>query len=211
MADTIVIQAEARDRAGKGAAREARRAGKIPGVIYGDGKPPVLISIDRHSMRRLLLDPHLQTHLLDVMVAGEKHHVLTRDVQLDPISDQAVHLDFMRVSERSRVTLMVPVEFVNQALSPGLKIGGVLNVVRHEVELVCRADSIPDYLTADLSGLEIGDSIRIRAIELPEGARPSVTDRDFVICTIAAPSAVRAEAQEAAAAAAAQAAPEPEA
>ncbi len=197
MAETIAIKAEARDRAGKGAARAVRRAGRIPCVIYGDQKPPVLISLGRQSMLKLLRDPSFLTYLYDIEVNGEQHRCLARDMALDPVTDEVIHIDFLRVSERSTVNAIVPVQFLNTEAAPGIKIGGVLNVVRHEVELICRADSIPDYLTLDLTGAQIGDSLRMSAIPLPEGARPVVQDRDFVIATIAAPSAARAEAAEA--------------
>lgn len=199
MADMIVIEAEARDRAGKGAARAARRAGLIPSVIYGDKKPPVPIAIEALRLQLLMRDPGYATFLYDIKVGDTSHRTLARDVQLDPVTDQVIHVDFLRVSERTTITVEVPVTFINEEEAPGLKVGGVLNVVRYSVELVCRADSIPEKLVCDLSGVELGDSIHISAIDLPDGVRPAITDRDFTVATIAAPSAVKAEAEEAAA------------
>ncbi|MEE8271318.1 MAG: 50S ribosomal protein L25/general stress protein Ctc [Alphaproteobacteria bacterium] len=196
MADTIKIAAESRDRAGKGAARAARRAGMIPGVIYGDKKPPVTINIEGLSLSLLLRDPAYATHLYDIKVGDAAHRVLTRDVQYDPVTDAVIHVDFLRVSERTTIAVEVPVQFVNEDESPGLKVGGVLNVVRRTIEVVCRADGIPDSLVVDLSGTELGDSIHISAVKLPPGVRPSITDRDFTVASIAAPSVVKAEAAE---------------
>ena len=204
MADTIVIEAEARDRAGKGAARAVRRAGLIPSVIYGDKKPPVPISINSLRLSLLLRDPGYATFLYDIKVGETNHRTLARDVQYDPVTDQVIHVDFLRVSERTTITVEVPVQFINEEESPGLKVGGVLNVVRYTIEVVCRADSIPEKLVCDLTGTELGDSIHISAFELPEGVRPAITDRDFTVATIAAPSIVKSEAEEAAEAAEAE-------
>lgn len=203
MADMIVIEAEARDRAGKGAARAARRAGLIPSVIYGDKKPPVPIAIDALRLRLLMRDPGYATFLYDIKVGDANHRTLARDVQYDPVSDQVIHVDFLRVSERTTITVEVPVQFINEEEAPGLKTGGVLNVVRFTVELVCRADSIPEKLVCDLTGIELGESIHISAFDLPEGVTPAITDRDFTVATIAVPSAVKVEAEDAAAAEAA--------
>jgi large subunit ribosomal protein L25 len=197
MVETIQIAAETRDRAGKGAARATRRSGKIPGVIYGDGKAPILIAIDRHRMFKLLRDPAFMTHLYDIEIGAERHHCLARDMALDPVTDEAIHLDFLRVSDRSRVHATVPVQFVHAEAAPGIKIGGVLNVVRHDVDVICRADAIPDHLTLDLTAAEIGDSLRMSAMVLPDGVRSALGDRDFVIATIAAPTVMRDEAAEA--------------
>ena len=202
MADMIVIEAEARDRAGKGAARAARRAGLIPSVIYGDKQPPVPIAIEALRLRLLMRDPGYATFLYDIKVGDTNHRTLARDVQVDQVTDQVIHVDFLRVSERTTITVEVPVQFINEEEAPGLKVGGVLNVVRFSVELVCRADSIPEKLVCDLTGIELGESIHISAFDLPEGVRPAISDRDFTVATIAAPSAVKAEAEEAAAEAA---------
>ncbi len=196
MADTIVIEAEARDRAGKGAARAARKAGLIPSVIYGDKQPPVPIAIDALRLKLLMRDPGYATFLYDIKVGDSSHRALARDVQYDPVTDQVIHVDFLRVSARTTITVEVPVQFINEEEAPGLKVGGVLNVVRYTIEVVCRADSIPEKLVCDLTGVELGDSIHISAFDLPEGVTPAITDRDFTVATIAAPPAIKSEAEE---------------
>jgi large subunit ribosomal protein L25 len=204
MADITTISAELRDRAGKGAARATRRAGRIPGVIYGDKKDPVLISVEPRELDRVLRRPGFFAKLLDVAVDGATHRVLPRDAQLHPVNEKALHVDFMRVGATTRITVGIPVHFINQDKSLGLKRGGILNIVRHEIELVCSADNIPDHLTVDLDGTDIGDSIHIQAVKLPEGTRATI-ERDFTIASIAPPSVVREEQAAAAAAAAAAA------
>lgn len=196
MAEPITISAEARERAGKGAARAARRAGKIPAVIYGDNQPAKMVNCQVLEINRLIKDPSFTTHMYQVEVDGESHRVLTRDVQYDPVTDDVIHLDFLRVGETTTITMAVPVFFVNEAASPGLKIGGVLNIVRREVDLVCRADNIPESLTVDLTGRQLNESIHISSVTLPEGTRPAITDRDFTVATIAAPSGLKAEEAE---------------
>ena len=196
MSDTIALPAEPRERVGKGAARAVRRAGRVPAVIYGDRKDPLTISLDPRDVDRELHRPGFFATLYDVEVGGKKHRVLPRDVQLDPVSDRTVHVDFLRVAQDTEVTVNVPVNFVNEEESPGLKRGGVLNIVRHEIEFTCRADAIPQQIELDLTGLEIGDSVHISMVKLPDGVTPTITDRDFTIATVAAPSAVKAEAAE---------------
>ena len=196
MSDTIALPAEPRERVGKGAARAVRRAGRVPAVIYGDRKDPLTISLDPRDVDRELHKPGFFATLYDVEVGGKKHRVLPRDVQLDPVSDRTVHVDFLRVAQDTEVTVNVPVNFVNEEESPGLKRGGVLNIVRHEIEFSCRADAIPQQIELDLTGLEIGDSVHISMVKLPDGVTPTITDRDFTIATVAAPSAVKAEAAE---------------
>jgi len=196
MSDTIALPAELRERVGKGAARAVRRAGRVPAVIYGDRKDPVTISLDPRDVDRELHSPGFFATLYDLEVGGKKHRVLPRDVQLDPVSDRTVHVDFLRVAQDTEVTVNVPVNFVNDEESPGLKRGGVLNIVRHEIEFSCRADAIPQQIEIDLTGLDIGDSVHISMIQLPEGVTPTITDRDFTVATVAAPSAVKAEAAE---------------
>ena len=196
MAQTITLAAQPRDRAGKGAARSLRRDGRVPGVIYGGKQPPVMISVELLELNRLLKDPGFMTHIFEVTTGTESHRVLPRDVQLHPVTDEAEHLDFLRVSDDTTVNIEVPVQFINEGASPGLKIGGVLNVVRHAVELVCRADAIPDSLVVDLTGWNVGDTIHISAVTLPEGVRPAITDRDFTVATIAAPSGLVSSATE---------------
>lgn len=188
MVDILTLTAEVRDRAGKGAARGVRRMGRVPAVIYGDKQDTLMITLEPRELERELLKPGFFTHLYDVKINGSAHRVLPRDVQLDPVKDRPLHVDFLRVSAGSTIRVNVPVNFINHAQSPGLKRGGVLNVVRHEVEMVCRADSIPDHLTVDLTGHDIGTSIHISMIEIPEGARPAIRDRDFTVATVAAPT-----------------------
>ena len=206
MADVVTIPAAARERAGKGAARATRRAGHVPGVVYGAKEPPVLIAVDPKLLKQHLGKAGFFTRLVDVQVGGKNHRALPRDVQYHPVNDQPIHVDFMRVSADSKVTVAVPVVFINEGQSVGLKKGGVLNVVRHEVELVCPVDRIPNSLTVDLAGTDIGDSIHISHIKLPDGVRPTITDRDFTVATVAAPT-VQTEEEVRPAAAAEGAAP----
>ena len=198
MSDVQTLLAEAKDRAGKGAARAARRAGRIPAVIYGAKKPPVMISLAPRDLDREISGGGFFATLYDVQVADNKERVLARDLQLHPVSDRPLHVDFLRVSAATEVTVQVPCSFNNEEESPGLKRGGVLNIVRHELELLCRADTIPHQIDVDLTGLEIGDSIHISEVSLPEGVQPTITDRDFTIASIAAPSVIAEEAAEAA-------------
>src|SRR5919199_79871 len=203
MTEVVNLAAEARDRAGKGAARATRREGRVPAVIYGDKKEPLMISLEPRSLTRELQRPGFFAKLVDVTVNGETHRTLPRDVQFHPVTDAPLHIDFMRVGPRTRLTVAIPVRFLDQEKSPGLKRGGLLNVVRYEIDMVCTADNIPDHIDVSLAGLDIGDSVHISAIKLPEGARPTIADRDFTVASIAAPTAVREETAAAAAAAAA--------
>ena len=190
MANLTAFAAEPRDRAGKGAARATRREGRVPAVIYGNKEDPVLISVDPIDLVKQINTPGFFARVYEVDVSGYKHRVLARDLQLDPVSDQPIHLDFMRFSSATRLNIDVQVVFENEDECPGLRMGGVLNVVRFAVELRCRPDSIPECLTADLSGMEIGDSLHISAIKLPEDVDLTITDRDFTVATIAAPTIV---------------------
>jgi large subunit ribosomal protein L25 len=192
MAEIITLEAQARDRVGKGAARATRRAGLVPGVIYGDKKEPVAISLDPKPLTRAYLKGGFMSHLVELTLDGVKHRTLPRDVQLDPVTDEILHVDFQRISGATRTHVNVPIVVENQDKSPGLRRGGVLNMVRHDVELVCAADSIPEHLVVDVSGYDIGDSVHISAVKLPEGATPAITDRDFTVVTIAPPT-VRGE------------------
>ena len=196
MAEAITIAAEPRDRAGKGAARATRRAGRVPAVIYGDKQAPVLVSMDDKAIRAMLRDPSYSTRTYAVTVDGANHTVLARDVQLDPVTDDPIHVDFLRIGRDTTLTIEVPCEFINGEHSPGLRRGGVLNIVRHEVEVLCAANAIPEAIVVDLAGFDLGDSIHISQVTLPDGVRPTITDRDFTIATIAAPSAVKSEASE---------------
>lgn len=194
MSDIVELPAQSRERAGKGPARATRRAGKVPGVIYGAKKDPNLISVEERLLNKLLHQGGFFSTLFDVKVDGKAERVLARDVQFDPVSDKPVHIDFLRVSAATSVHVEVTVHFINEDKCPGIKEGGVLNVVRHEVELVCRADAIPQHIEVDLAGLEIGDGVHISMVKLPDGVHPAITDRDFTIATIAAPTVVRDEA-----------------
>lgn len=193
MSEQTVISAEMRDRAGKGAARAVRRAGRVPAVIYGDKKDPVMISLEPRELRKQLHTGHFFSTVYSVEIAGgETLRVLPRDVQFHPVRDETLHVDFLRVSKATRTNVMVPCTFVNEEASPGIKRGGLLNVVRHEVEVVCGIDAIPDHFDLDLTGLDIGDSIHASALALPDSVDLTITDRDFTIATIAAPT-VKAE------------------
>lgn len=199
MTQIIALAAELRDRAGKGTARATRREGRIPAVIYGNKEKPLMISLDYNGFWRLINKPGFFTHLYDVSVDGATHRVLARDVQLDPVTDRPIHADFLRVSESTEITVKVPVEFANGDKSPGIKRGGVLNIVRHEIEVICRANDIPEKFVVDLETANLNDSIHISAVALPSNVRLTITDRDFTVATIAVPSGVKSEAAEEAA------------
>jgi large subunit ribosomal protein L25 len=190
MSETNTIVAEARDRAGKGTARAVRRTGRIPGVVYGNKEPPELISLDTKSVVRELHRGSFTSKLFDLEIGGKKLRVLPRDVQLDPVTDRPVHVDFLRIAADSRIRVMVPTVFIDETQSPGIKRGGVLNIVRHEIEFYCRADSIPANITISLAGMDIGHSVHISHVTLPEGVRPVIADRDFTVATVAAPTIV---------------------
>ena len=187
MSDITTISAEQRERVGKGSARAARRAGLVPAVIYGDKKEPLGINMSTREITKIVHQPGIFGRLLDIEVGGKKSTVLTRDIQFHPVSDNILHMDFLRVSGSAMVAVGVPVEFINEDLYPALKIGGVLNVVRHEIELNCPATAIPEKIIIDLDDLKIGDSIHISAIALPEGVEPTITDRDFTVATLQSP------------------------
>lgn len=191
------LKAETRERVGKGSSRELRRNGLIPAVIYGDKQAPISITLSTKEVTQKIHAGGFMTTVATIDVGGEKIRVLPKDYQLDPVRDFTMHVDFLRVSKDSTVTVEVPVHFVNEEKSPGLKIGGVLNIVRHAVELVVSAEDIPEFLTVDLSGLKLGDGIHISDIKLPKGATPVITDRDFTIATIATPAGGVSEAEEA--------------
>ena len=193
MTNVTAFAAQIRDRAGKGAARATRREGRVPGVIYGDNQDPVLISLDPIELMKQINVTGFFARVYEVDVAGEKYRVLARDLQVDPVSEQPIHIDLMRFSAETRVNVEIQVNFENEDKCPGLRMGGVLNVVRFMIELRCRPDNIPETLTADLSGLEIGDSLHISAIELPEDVELTITDRDFTVATIAAPTVMEEE------------------
>jgi len=195
MADTVTFNAESRARVGKGAARAERRNGRVPAVIYGANKDPEAISIDPAQLRAARMQLGFFATLFEVEVEGNSQQVLCRDLQLHPVTDRPMHADFLRVTERTQINVEIPVSFENEEESPGLRQGGVLNVVRHVVEVICRAGSIPNEITVDLAGLEIGDSVHISNVSLPDGVKPTI-DRDFTIATIAAPTVAPVEDEE---------------
>lgn len=201
MRDITTIAAEARSRAGKGTARATRLKGRVPGVIYGEKQTPELISIDGRDLLKELNKGNFFSRLFNVEFEGKAERVLARDVQLDPVSDRPIHVDFQRIGKGSRIRIFIPVQFLEQDQSPGIKKGGVLNIVRHEVEFFCQPDNIPESISISLSGMEIGHSIHISAFALPEGVRPVIQDRDFTVATIAAPTKEEEKPAEAAAAA----------
>ena len=203
MSDVVDLPANARNTAGKGAARAVRRAGYVPAVIYGNKQEPLMVSVDPKTLLLELTKTGFFTKLVDIRVNGETHRVLPREVQFHPVTDEPIHVDFLRVLAGTEITVAVPVIFINEEESPGIRRGGVLNVVRHEIELVCIADRIPQAVTIDLTGLEIGDSLHIGEITLPDGVKPAVADRDFTVATVAAPT-VKAEEDAAAQAALAE-------
>jgi large subunit ribosomal protein L25 len=200
MPEITTLSAEPRERAGKGAARVTRRTGRVPGIIYGGGADPILISLERRELSRALAKRGFLATVAEVRVDGAVHRALPRDLQLHPATGIPLHVDFMRVGADTRVTVTVPVVFVNQEMSIGLRRGGILNIVRHGIALICQVDDIPEQLVVDLNGLDIGNSVHISAVTLPAGSRLAITDRDFTIASIAASSAVREEAAAAAAA-----------
>lgn len=206
MAETPVLEAVARAGVGKGAARTARREGYVPGVIYGGGTAPQTINVRFNELLKQLKAGKFLSSLLNVRIDGQDNVVICRGVQRDVVKDLPTHVDFLRLSEKSRISLHIPIEFINHEKSPGLKRGGVLNLVRHEIEFICTPDNIPQEVVVDLTGLEIGGSIHITAVDLPKGATLGVKERDFTVVTIGAPTGLKAEQEEAAAAAAAAAA-----
>jgi large subunit ribosomal protein L25 len=192
MSQSYELKAEARDRVGKGSARELRRKGLVPAVIYGDKQAPLAIALSYKDVYYKIHGGGFMTTLATIDVDGKKIEVLPKDYQLDPVRDFPMHVDFLRIGKDSMVTVDVPVHFTNEEASPGLKRGGVLNIVRHEVEFHVLANAIPEFITVDLTGTDIGDSIHISAVKLPAGAKPTI-DRDFTIATIAAPAGLKSE------------------
>ena len=197
MSDANKLEAQARDRVGKGAARELRRNAMVPAVIYGDKKPPLGIALSHKEVTMRVHGGGFMTNILSIDVDGETHQVLPKDYQLHPVTDQVMHVDLLRVSRRTVVTVEIPVNFINEDTCPGLKAGGVLNVVRHTVEVNVPATSIPEGFEIDLEPFNVGDSINISAVDLPEDVEPTITDRDFTIATIATPAALRSESDDA--------------
>jgi large subunit ribosomal protein L25 len=197
------LRVKSRQDIGRGAARSLRRSGFVPGVIYGAGKENTHLAVDSRDISKALHNPGFFTHIYELKIDGATERALPRDVQFHPLTDQPIHVDFLRIGKDSKVNVAVPVTFINEEKSPGLKRGGVLNIVIHNFELICPADHIPDHLTVDLSGLEIGSSIHIEALNLPQGIVPVNPERDNTIATIVAPTVQKAEEEAEAAAAAA--------
>lgn len=196
MADITALSAERRDRAGKGAARATRRSGRVPAVIYGNKQDAVLISLEPIELQKQLRGHGFFSRVFEIEVDGSKHRVLARDLQQDPVSGVPIHVDFMRFGATTRFNVEVPVVFENEDTCPGLKKGGVLNVVRHAIEVIARPDAIPDSITVDLAGLDVGESIHVSAVTIPQDVDLAIDDRDFTIATIAAPSAMAADEEE---------------
>ena len=193
MSDTLNLPAETRERAGKGASRALRREGRVPAVIYGGNEEPVAIHVEEKLLIKQLGTGHFFNSIVELEVGGKTVRTLPKDVAFHPVSDRPLHADFLRLSANATVHVNVPVVFANEEASPGLKRGGVLNIVRHELELICQADKIPDDIAIDVTGLEVGASIHISHVKLPAGSKSAITDRDFTIATIVAPSGLRSE------------------
>ena len=190
-ATTKVLSAQAREGVGKGAARELRRQGLVPAVIYGDKKEPVTISLSYKDVHKAIYSGGFLSHTIELDVDGTKHKVIPRDYQLDPVKDFPLHVDFLRIGKGSKINVQVQVHFENEEASPGLKRGGTLNIVHHTLDLTVSADNIPEAITVDLTGLDIGDSVHISAIKLPKGTADHSHEDDLTIATIVAPSALK--------------------
>lgn len=199
MSNSYELKAELRNRVGKGSARELRRNGMVPAVIYGDKQAPLSIALNYKDVYYKIHGGGFKTTIATIVVDGKKIQVLPKDYQLDPVRDFPIHVDLLRVSKNTQVTVQIPVRFLNEEKSAGIKRGGVLNIVRHEIEANVAANAIPDAIEIDLEGTEIGDTIHVSSVKLPEGVEPTITDRDFTIATIAAPAGLKSEEGEAAA------------
>ena len=185
MAQSIELKASARSGVGKGAARAVRRQSKVPGVIYGEKQPAEPISLDYKELHLQYLKGGFRSTVMNVNVDGKVTRVIPRDIQLDPVKDFPIHVDFQRLGPNARIRVAVPMIFTEHEKSPGLKRGGILNIVRREIDVICPADAIPDSLTASLDGLDIGGSLHISAVMLPPNVSPAIRNRDFTIATIA--------------------------
>ena len=193
MSEQLTLPAEARERAGKGASRELRREGRVPCVIYGDKKEPVAVHVEEKLLTKMLSNGHFMNTVVMVDIGGKANRTLPKDVQFHPVSSRPIHVDFLRIGEHSEVKVNVPVVFIDEETSPGIKRGGVLNIVRHDLELVCDAAHIPDQIEISLDGLDIGDSIHISDVKLAKGVKSAIDDRDFTVATVVAPSAMKSE------------------
>jgi large subunit ribosomal protein L25 len=196
MSDQLTLPAEARDRAGKGASRHLRREGRVPAVIYGEKKDALSIHVEEKLLTKMLHTGHFMNSVIMIDVGGKATRTLPKAVDFHPVSSRPIHVDFLRIGEHAQVNVNVPVRFDNEEESPGLKRGGVLNIVVHDLALVCDAAEIPNEIHIDLTGLEIGDTIHISEVKLPKGAKPANEDEDFTVATIVAPSAMKAEEEE---------------
>ena len=193
MSEQLMLPAEARERAGKGASRALRRDGRVPAVIYGEKKEPLSVHVEEKLLTKMLSTGHFMNTVVMVDAGGKPHRTLPKDVQFHPVSSRPIHVDFLRIGEHSQVHVNVPVHFTDEETSPGIKRGGVLNIVRHDLELICDAAQIPGQIDISLDGLDIGDSIHISSITLPKGSKSAIDDRDFTIATVVAPSAMKSE------------------
>ena len=196
MSDQLTLPAEARDRAGKGASRALRRDGRVPAVVYGEKKEPLSIHVEEKLLMKMLHTGHFMNSVVMIDFKGKPQRTLPKAVDFHPVTSRPIHVDFLRIGEHTKVHVGVPMRFDNEEESPGLKKGGVLNVVVHELEIVCDAASIPNEIHIPLDGLEIGDSIHISQVRLPDGVEPANKDEDFTVATIVAPSAMKAEEEE---------------
>jgi large subunit ribosomal protein L25 len=200
MSEQLTLPAQARDGLGKGASRELRRNGRVPAVVYGQKKDPLSVHVEEKLLSKMLSSGHFMNSVVMIDVDGKPTRTLPKAVDFHPVTSRPVHVDFLRISEHTKVNVAVPMRFDNEEASPGLKRGGVLNVVVHELEIVCDAAHIPAEIHIPLDGLEIGDSIHISGVKLPEGVTPANTEEDFTVATIVAPSAMKSEEEETAAA-----------
>ncbi|ALH80012.1 50S ribosomal protein L25/general stress protein Ctc [Sphingopyxis macrogoltabida] len=191
MSDQLTLTAETRERGGKGASRDLRRNGRVPAVVYGGKEEPLMIHVEEKLLMKQLMTGHFMNSVVMIDVGGKTIRTLPKDVAFHPVKDRPIHADFLRIAKDATVQVAVPVSFQNEEASPGLKRGGVLNIVRHELELVCDADKIPDEIAIDVTGFDVGDSIHISNVTLPKGVASAITDRDFTIATIVAPSALK--------------------
>ena len=191
MSEALTLSAETRERAGKGASRAMRLQGRVPAVVYGNKQEPLSIHVEEKVLVKMLNTGHFMNSVIMIEGTGEQIRTLPKDVQFHPVTDRPLHVDFLRIGEHSSVHVNVPVVFTDEEKAPGIKRGGVLNIVRHDLELICDAAEIPDEITISLEGLEVGASIHISNVTLPKGSKSAIEDRDFTIATIVAPSALK--------------------
>ena len=196
MAEINLISVNPRDLSGKGSSRAIRREGLIPGIIYGDDQEPILISMDPRQLIAEMSKPGFSSKIFEIQVKEKKYRAMAQDIQMHDVNDRPIHVDFRKITKSTIVTVSIEVKFINDEESPGLKKGGVLNTVRHEIEVKGKPDNLPPFFEVNLEGTEIGDSVHISAVHIPDGISPTITDRDFTICTIAPPTIVQAEGEE---------------